>query len=94
MAQKNESKKEIEELKDLMTAGKLVIGTDRAMKGLKDGTVARIFLAKNTPKKVVEDVDYYSKMSGSEIIRLDMTNEELGVVCRKPFLISIVTVFK
>ena len=94
MAQKNESRKEIEELKDLMVAGKLVIGTDRAIKGLKDGTVARLFIAKNSPAKVVEDIEYYSKMSGSEIIKLDITNEELGVVCKKPFLISIVSVFK
>lgn len=94
MAQKNESRQEIEDLKDLMVAGKLVIGTDRAIKGLKDGTIARLYLARKSPAKVVEDIEHYSKMSGCEVIQLDITNEELGVICKKPFLISVVSVFK
>lgn len=77
-----------------MIAGKLVIGTDRALKGLKNGTVAKLYLAKNSPAKLVEDIEYYIKMSGCELIKLEMTNEELGVVCKKPFLISVVSVFK
>ena len=94
MAQKKESGSYIEEIKDLMVAGKLIIGTDRAIKGLKDGTTGKIFIAKNTPSRVIEDMEYYSKMSGCEIIKLEINNEELGVVCKKPFLISAVSVLR
>lgn len=94
MAQKNESRKDIEDIKDLMTAGKLVLGSERLLKNLKNGTSDKIYLVSNAPARLVEDIEYYSKMSGSEVVRLDINNEELGVICRKPFLISVVSTVK
>ncbi|MBN2881277.1 ribosomal L7Ae/L30e/S12e/Gadd45 family protein [Candidatus Woesearchaeota archaeon] len=95
MAQKkSEGNKDIEYIKDMLESEKLIIGADRAVKSLKDGNVAKIFLAKNAPEKLVEDVNYYAGLSGAEVIQLEISNEDLGVVCKRPFLIAVVSILK
>lgn len=96
MAQKKKSEvnKDIEYIKDLLETDKLVIGSKIALKGLKEGLVSKIYLAKNAPENMVDDVNHYAELSQAQVVQLGIDNEELGVVCRKPFLISVVSVLK
>ena len=78
------------EIQTALNDGKLIIGTDRVMKGLKDGSMKKVFVTSNAPDVVKEDVSHYAKLSGAEIIFLDATNEEIKELCKKPFNISLV----
>jgi len=82
----------MEEIRKLLESDKLLIGTDRSLKALKLGKLEKIYISSNCPDDVKETIDRYA--NGTEIINLEVPNEELGVICRKPFLISVVSVLK
>jgi len=79
----------MDEIKDASIKKKLVIGTDATIKKMKLGKIAKVYLSKNCPKDVQAGLEKYSKMANIEMIPLEKSNEELGVVCKKPFSISV-----
>ena len=82
------------ELKQVLGTGKALLGTSRTLKEIRRGNIERVFVSKNTPKLVREDLKHYSDISGFEVVELDIPNDELGTVCRKQFSVSIVSVIK
>ena len=89
MAKKIE-KTSVEEIKKNLKTDKLVIGTDKTLKLLKLGKLAKIFIAKNTAELIENDLNYYSKINNVELSKLNIDNEEMGVLCKKPFSISVI----
>ena len=81
---------ELKQLKEKVQSDKAVIGGERILKELKKGTLKKIFQAKNCPEKLSKDVQYYAQLGSVPIILLDLTNEELGVFCKKNFFVSLV----
>lgn len=84
----------IAEIKKLVGTDRLVIGTDLTLKGLKRGTIQKVFLTSNTDARTKEDINNYAELGKVEVIDLEMTNEELGDVCKKSFFISVLGVLK
>ncbi len=82
------------EIRKLLAEKRLVIGTERTMKLVRLGKLAKVYLSSNCPPKLKEDLNRYCGMSGIECQDLGVPNEELGVWCKKPFAISIVGVLK
>lgn len=83
-----------DEVKKLAASKKIVIGTKRVMKMLKAGKISKVFVTSNCPKGVKEDIGRYASISKADVVQMDMPNDELGVVCKKQFSISIVGVSK
>tara|TARA_Y100000310_G_scaffold308868_1_gene352407 strand:- start:2165 stop:2410 length:246 start_codon:yes stop_codon:yes gene_type:complete len=75
-------------LSDALKQGKVVIGTESTLKALKNGKVKEVFLAKNCPEDLKKQIERYCEISGAKLNKLDQTNEELGVTCKKPFSIN------
>ncbi|MEM0379186.1 MAG: ribosomal L7Ae/L30e/S12e/Gadd45 family protein [Nanopusillaceae archaeon] len=73
---------------------KLILGAKRTLKYIKLNKVSKVYIASNTPEEIVSDIEYYSKLSNTEIKKLDLTNEELRVILKKPFKISVVSILK
>ncbi len=84
----------IDEIKEIMKTDKAVLGTNETVKALRTGKIAKVFLTSNCPAEVKKDVEYYAGLSSAEVVELPIPNDELGVVCRKPFLISVFGVLK
>ena len=82
------------DIKKMIKAGNIVIGTERALKSLKLGKIQKIFLSSNCPVKVEKDITYYAGMVGAEAIKLEYPNDELGTICKKPFSISVLALLK
>lgn len=82
-------------MKDLKEAVKekkgLVIGTHRTLKKLKMNEVKKVYVSSNCPKNVLEDVEHYTKIHNIPLVKLKENNEELGVICKKPFFISVLS---
>ena len=89
MAKKEEISNDLKELKSKLQDDKVVIGVDRVLKGLKGKSLSKVFLAKNAPKKIVDDIHYYAKLAGTPVSDLDLDNEELGLFCKKNFFIVV-----
>jgi large subunit ribosomal protein L30e len=79
------------ELKKALKEKKLNFGTDLTLKKLRDGKVKKVFLASNCPENTKKTIKYYAKLSKAEVIELEVSNEELGVLCKKPFMISVLS---
>jgi len=78
------------EIKQMLESDRLVIGTERTMKLLKQGKLELVYLSSNCPDDIKTQVMHYSKMSQIETKELDIPNDDLGVLCRKPFMISMI----
>ena len=68
--------------------GKLIFGTDRVLKLLRNDKLSRIYLSKNCNQEVKNDLRILSKKI--EVVELEQLNSEVGTICKKPFSISMV----
>lgn len=84
----------IKEIKKLIESKKVRIGTEIAIKNMKLGKVERVYLSSNCPAEVKKTIEYYGKLGNVEIVTLEYPNDELGVICKKPFSISVLSVLK
>lgn len=82
------------EIKKMLKAGHVILGTERAVKNLRLGRIDKVFLSANCPARVEKNLNYYAGLSGAELHKLDYPNDELGIICKKPFSISVLAVLK
>lgn len=75
------------DLKKMLKEKAPVFGLDRTMKLLKNGTANVVFVSKNC--RDIEQVRRYSKVYGAKLVELAENNKELGILCKKPFSISV-----
>jgi large subunit ribosomal protein L30e len=86
--------KGIEEVKKLIKQKKVVIGSERALKSLRQNKLAKVMLAVNCKKETLETVMHYAKINQAEVVTLKYPNDELGVLCKKPFSISVLGIIR
>lgn len=82
----------VAEIKKHLVSGKLVIGAGRNLKQLRQSKLEKIYLSANCKPKTREDVNRLCKLGKIECVDLSQTNDEMGVVCKKPFSISVLGV--
>jgi ribosomal protein L30E len=85
---------DIEEIRKNLKSNKLIIGTEETVKALKLGRMAKVYLASNCNPAVRKDIEHYAKLGSTELVILDIPNDELGVACRKTFSISVLSMLK
>lgn len=93
MAKKRVDKTAVE-IRGLLADNKLVIGTERTLKLLRLGKLKQVYLSANCADSTKEDIAHYSKLSGTKMKELVYPGSELGVVCKKPYSISVLGVLK
>ena len=86
---KEEISKEIKEIKNALEKKVLVVGTDRVLKGLRDGSLKKVFISNNCKDSVKEDIKHYAGLQEIPVVYLKEPNDELGTICKKPFSISV-----
>lgn len=83
-----------DEIKEALKEKKLVIGLKETMKGIKRGTIDKIFISKDCPKNLKSTIIFNSKIAGIKIKRHIKSSKELGTVCKKPFPIIVLSIKK
>ncbi len=79
----------LDNLKKAIKENKLIIGTERTLKALKQGTAKEVFVSKNCPEDLRAEIKNYGEISGITISELEETNEEIGALCKKPFSVNL-----
>ena len=79
----------VDEIKAIVKEGKAVIGTGQVFQQMKLGKIAKVFVTVNCPDGVKEDIRTYAQLGDVEVVQLKQPNDELGVLCKKPFSISV-----
>jgi ribosomal protein L30E len=93
MVKRNETTSELKELKDKIKEGKVIVGSKEIIKNLKqDSTIVKVYLAKNCPQETKLDLENYTNLLNIDLIELELNNEELGVICKKNFFVSVVAI--
>ncbi|MEK6837676.1 MAG: ribosomal L7Ae/L30e/S12e/Gadd45 family protein [Nanoarchaeota archaeon] len=82
------------QLRKHVQGGKLVLGTEEAVKLLKLNGLARVFVAANCPEPVRENIRRYCTASDCELVELPVPNDELGILCKKPFSVAVVGILR
>ncbi|HHI04240.1 MAG TPA: 50S ribosomal protein L30 [Candidatus Woesearchaeota archaeon] len=87
-------KQESNDIKKELKTRKIVIGTKEVMKNLKLNKIEKIYLASNCNDNSKKELEYYSKFLKIPIIMLKQPNDELGLICKKQYFISMLGVLK
>jgi ribosomal protein L30E len=85
---------DINEIKKLVKTNKLIIGSASTLKKLRNGKLEKIWLSLNTPNTVKDELVKYANISKTSVIQLSIPNDEFGVICKKQFSVSVVSVLK
>lgn len=80
----------VDDVKKMLKSKSMIIGAERVLKALRNNELAKIFLASNAPESLVKDVGYYASLAKVEVEQLGIPNDELGVICKKPFSIACI----
>jgi ribosomal protein L30E len=74
--------------------GNFIIGSDAGLKNLKLGRTEKIYLASNCSEDTKKEVERLAKIGKADVIVLGIPNDDFGVLCKKPFSISMLSVIK
>ena len=80
--------------KRLSFASALAISNKGKAKFVKLGKVQKVLMSSNCPARIESNINYYAGLSGAELYKLDYPNDELSVICKKPFAISVLALLK
>ncbi len=80
------------EIRKAAETGRILFGTKRSLQAVKTGEAKLIIAASNIPQRTREDIEYYTNIAGIRTHYYEGTGVELGTLCGKPFVISVVAV--
>lgn len=72
--------------------GDVTLGSEKSVQSLKLGKGQLVVVAENSPNEILEDVEYYSKLSEIPVHTYNGTSVELGSVCGKPFTVATLVI--
>ncbi|ARM75836.1 50S ribosomal protein L30e [Acidianus manzaensis] len=80
------------EIKNLLKSGKIIFGSRKTIKLLKNGKLKMVVIASTLKSTLRQDIIYYSKISGIPVYEYPGSGWDLGKLAGKPFLISTIGV--
>ena len=79
-----------DEIGKAVKEGRIVIGTDRVIKGMKDGAFEIVIYASNIPEDTLKEINYYTNNFKIKTEKFNGTSKQLGEICGKPFNILMI----
>lgn len=78
-----------EDIKKMLKSEQVIIGTERTIKELKIGKVKKVLIASNCRGNIEKILRHHADIAKAGFIKLGYPNDELGIICKKPFSISV-----
>jgi len=79
-----------DEVKKALKDKNITLGTNEVLRKLRLGGIKKVFVSKNCPNDLLESIKKYAEFAKVDVIKLKLSNEQLGTACKKPFSISII----
>lgn len=73
-------------------SGKILFGSNTAIKSALSGRAKMIVLASNCPKSIRERIEQYCKLSNIPLLVYPGSSIDLGSACGKPFAVAVLTI--
>ncbi len=80
------------QIRRAMDTGRVLLGYRQTEKSLLNGAAKLVIVASNAPAREAERIDYLAKVGGVPIYRFSGSSVDLGHVCGKPFVVSMLVV--
>lgn len=77
------------EIRRAVDTGKVIFGTRRTMRAIRNKDAKLVIVVSNTPKEIVDDIERYTRISKIPVHHFAGTGIELGTLCGKPFIVSV-----
>ena len=81
----------LEDLQKAVRDQKIIVGAKQTLRALKVGKVAKIFLAANCPDDLRKGILHYARLAKVEVEPLSQASDEVSLLCKKTFLVSVVS---
>lgn len=91
---KKEEDSRVVELLAFRREGALVFGAKVTEKAFKNDQIKKVFTASNCDPLTLKKIKHYASLTGTEVVDLDLDNQELAEKLGKPFQISMAHVRK
>lgn len=82
----------VEEIQTAIKSNRIIVGYKESINFVKTNSPKLIVLAKNVPKNIKKEIDRNAKISNSKIEIFDGNSSNLGIICGKPFPVSILII--
>ncbi len=82
------------ELKKVVGDKKMLIGATKTVAEMKKGNVKKIFLAANCDVKTRATIESNAKVLSVDVAQVEVSSEEMGVLVKKPFSVSVISLSK
>ena len=80
----------MKDIKEIIKDKKLILGANQVLSMMKNEKITNVLVASNCPETLNHDIDHYSKIFSIKVSRINEDSKELGVICKKPFSISVI----
>ncbi len=73
-------------------SGKALLGANRALQSIADHKAKMVIVASKNKEGRLGDMEHLTKLSDIRIQEFEGTPMELGIVCGKPFSVSVISI--
>jgi len=79
-------------IQDALKVNKAILGYRQSIKFIKLDEPKMIVVAKNIPENMRKEVEHNAKVSNSKLQVFEGSSKDLGVICGKPYPVSIIVI--
>jgi len=81
-----------ETIQDALKSQKAILGYRQSIKFIKADEPKLIVIAKNIPESMKKEIEHNVKVSDAKMEIFNGSSRDLGVICGKPYPVSIVVI--
>lgn len=84
----------VNDIQSAIKAGNVIMGYNNSLEFIKNDSPKLIVMANNIPDSKRDEVERDARLSGAKVEVFDGSSKDLGVICGKPFPVSLLVITK
>ena len=72
----------------------ILVGTKQTLDGIRQKKVDAVYIRSTCSDSIKQDIAHHAKINDVSVKSVSQSSDELGVLCKKPFTISVVSTLK
>ncbi len=81
-------------IRQAVDTGKVLLGTKQSLQAVRNGEAKLVVVAANCPPDAKDDLMRYAGLAGVPVYEYGGSGIELGAVCGKPYVVSMLAVIE
>lgn len=81
-------------IRKVVDTGEVILGAKESIASVMDKKARLVLVAENCPKDLKDDLDHYANISNIYVYNFPGSSMEMGAVCGKPYVVSMLSVIE